>query len=263
MDVEQYYDEKAPYYDGEYETPFFDLYFEITWDNIKRFLPPPKNTLILDAGGGTGKWAIHLAEQGYTVVLTDISRGMLRQARHNLEEKHIENVTVQRVDIQDMSCFPDETFDMVLVQGDPLSYCDDAERAVSELCRVVKPACYCIASVDSMYYLVRRLIQEKLWDLLDTVLEKRKATFRDRFAIRYYTPEDLSRLFEDAGFKTTRMIGKPVFLSMIPRETANNLLKDEKIFRKILRLELQYCDDSSMIGFAGHLEIVARKERLY
>ena len=257
MDVERYYDEKAPFYDGEYKTPFFDLYKAITWDNIKRFLP--EKGLILDAGGGTGEWAIPLAKLGYDVILTDISRGMLRQARLKLEEKSIDTVELQRVNICDMSCFTDNTFDMALVQGDPLSYCSDAEKAVEELYRVVKPGCHCIASVDSMHSIMIKMISAQRWDKLDTLLKEGSSEFVGGFTIHYFTPEMLSTLFTQAGFEVVRILGKPVFMSIIPREKANNLLRDRKIFERILQLELQYCDSENVVGFADHLEIVGKK----
>ncbi|MBU7027723.1 MAG: methyltransferase domain-containing protein [Theionarchaea archaeon] len=257
MDVERYYDEKAPFYDGEYKTPFFQLYKEITWDDIKRFLP--ESGVILDAGGGTGEWAIQLAELGYSIVLTDISRGMLRQARLKLEERNIHTVELKRADITNMSCLPDETFDMALVQGDPLSYCGDAEKAAKEVHRVLKPGCFCIASVDSMYSAVATFIASNRVDELEDFLRTQSASFRAGFTIHYFTPESLRKLFEDAGFEVVRIRGKPVFLSVIPREIAHNLLQDKKTFEKILELELRYCDDTSLVGFARHLEIVGKK----
>lgn len=259
MDVEKYYDEKAPYYDGEYRTPFFDLYKEITWDNIRRFLPQSKEGVILDAGGGTGEWAIRIAELGYSVVLADLSRGMLRQARLKLEENNIKNVELKKVDIKDMSCFRDESFDMALAQGDPLSYCGDAEKAVQELHRVVRPDCYCIASVDSMHYAMLKFVMAKSWDELAHLLRTGQATFQQGFTVQYFTPESLGKLFKDAGFEVARILGKPVFLSIMPREKAHDLLNDHKMFEKILELELEYCDDPNIVGFAGHLEIVGKK----
>lgn len=86
--VKEFYDKAAKDYDKEYEEPYWRLYQEITWQNIRRFLPKRKNAVILDAGGGTGFWAIRLARLGYHVVLTDISKNMLKVVwRENRKRK--------------------------------------------------------------------------------------------------------------------------------------------------------------------------------
>ena len=71
--VMQFYEKTAGEYDKDYEIPYWKLYHEITWQNLKQFLPKTRNAAILDAGGGTGYWSIRLAEQRYRVVLTDIT----------------------------------------------------------------------------------------------------------------------------------------------------------------------------------------------
>lgn len=258
MEVEKYYDENAPLYDGEYTSPFFQLYKALTWENIRQFLPP-KDAVILDAGGGTGEWAIRLTELGYHVVLTDVSWGMLRQARLKIEEKNIQTIEIKRVNITDLSCFSDNTFDMVLAQGDPLSYCGDAEKAVTEMYRVSKPGCCSIASVDSSYYQVLKILAVNQLDTLDEFLKTGLASFQGKFTIRCFTPQSLRSLFEGAGFEVVRMLAKPVFLSVLPREKATDLLKDSQRFQKVLQLELQHCDDPNLIGFGSHLEIVGKK----
>lgn len=54
--------------------------------------------------------------------------------------------------------FPDDYFDFVLAEGDPISYCKDPARAVAELHRVLKPRCYVSAGVDSLYSILRRTL---------------------------------------------------------------------------------------------------------
>ena len=48
-----------------------------------------------------------------------------------------------------MSCFPSNYFDMALAEGDPVSYCLDAKKAVKELARVVKHNSHVIVSKES------------------------------------------------------------------------------------------------------------------
>lgn len=119
--VKEFYDKAAKDYDKEYEEPYWRLYQEITWQNIRRFLPKRKNAVILDAGGGTGFWAIRLARLGYHVVLTDISKNMLKVAGEKIgKEKLQDKIETRIVDIRDMSCFKPDLFDMALAEGDPV-----------------------------------------------------------------------------------------------------------------------------------------------
>lgn len=84
----QFYDENAPSYDAELSDSIcWRLYEDITWDNIQRFLVP--KSVILDAGGGTGKWALRLARLGFQVVMTDISQEMLHVAKTKLIKAHL------------------------------------------------------------------------------------------------------------------------------------------------------------------------------
>jgi len=126
---------------------------------MRRFLPKRKGAVVLDAGGGTGYWAIRLARHGYRVVLTDISETMLKVANGKIEKQDLQELIETRVvDIRDMSCFPSNLFDMALAEGDPVSYCLHAEKAVRELARVIKPNAYVVVSVDSKYSMIPRLI---------------------------------------------------------------------------------------------------------
>ncbi|MCW4039113.1 MAG: hypothetical protein NWF13_10325 [Candidatus Bathyarchaeota archaeon] len=45
--VKDFYNAIAEGYDKEYETTYMQLYNEITWSNLKRFLPKKKNAVVL------------------------------------------------------------------------------------------------------------------------------------------------------------------------------------------------------------------------
>jgi ubiquinone/menaquinone biosynthesis C-methylase UbiE len=222
----------------------------------------------LDAGGGTGYWAIRLAKHSYKVVLTDISENMLKVASEKIRMEKLEDkIEIKNVDIREMSCFPSNSFDMAIAEGDPVSYCLNAEKAVKELARVVKENAHLVVSVDSKYTTISRIlipymIQEnfseqafnKLSQFLKTGILKRD------FEFQAFTPEELKALFETCGLKVIRIIGKPILTQLIPTEKRDETIKND--FTKMLRLELKFCDASSLVGIGGHLEIVGIKHQI-
>lgn len=259
--VREFYEKTAEDYDKEYEAPRWKLYHEIAWENINRFLPKRRNGLILDAGGGTGYWAIKLAKQGYRIVLTDISENMLKVAKRKIKKEKLQNKTETRVtDIRDMSCFTSNQFDLVLAEGDPVSYCLNPERAVRELARVVKPNAHVIISVDSKYPIVSRLIAEKSHDLLSEFLRTGILKSKEgEFEFQAFTPEELKTLFKRCGLRLVRIIGKPILTQLLPKEERDRIIKEN--YRRILNLELRFCDIPSLVGIGGHLEAVGLKQK--
>src|SRR5262249_6738400 len=114
---------------------------------LERDLPPPDQTpRILDAGGGPGRYAIRLAEQGYRVTLFDLAPALLNVARARIGEAgaagggHAEAVVEGSV--THPSAFAVGSFDAVLCLGGVLSHLIDPSqrrRALAELRRVARP----------------------------------------------------------------------------------------------------------------------------
>jgi len=233
-----------------------------TLDNVRRFVPEEKGALVLDAGGGTGIWSVELARMGYRVVLTDISKGMLEKARKKVEALGLESqIEIMASDICAMSEFPDHRFAMVLCEGDPLSYCGDPNRAVEEFVRVVKPGGAVIASVDNRASALNWVRDKNDRDAVQRLLETGEVVMpQEREAFRYtvhaFIPEELRGLFEAKGLSVERMIGKLAVAHRLPWSES----KDPAIQAWLYDLELKYNDHPAFYPWAGHLEIVGRKE---
>jgi ubiquinone/menaquinone biosynthesis C-methylase UbiE len=252
--VINYYEKTAEDYDKEYDVPLYKLlYDKITWRYIQPYLP--KEGLVLDAGGGTGKWTIPLAKRGLQVVILDISRHMLDVALRKVKKLGLEDyVTFRQGDICNID-FPKDHFDFVLAEGDPISYCSDPQKAVAELYRVLKPGCYVVAGVDSLFRVIRFVmgIKHDLETAFKILRERRFYSPEFGFHCWAFTPKDLKQLFIKQGFKVVKIIGKPVVFF---RE-AEPLLQSQA--EKLLQLELALCEEESIIGYGGHLHIVAKK----
>jgi ubiquinone/menaquinone biosynthesis C-methylase UbiE len=103
----------------------------------------PKKVLVLDAGGGPGRYTIELARSDYDVVLLDLVPEMLRIARREIKRARVQTRVKQLLEgsIDDLSVFGDQTFDAVLCLEGPLNHLPNAKKrvkAASELVRVTK-----------------------------------------------------------------------------------------------------------------------------
>lgn len=94
---------------------------------------------VLEVGCGDGTfWTENLAlvPKNAKIILSDISEGMLRDARRGLEERN-EQFEFRVIDCQKIP-YEEESFDLVIANH-VLFYCEDIEAAVRELARVLKP----------------------------------------------------------------------------------------------------------------------------
>lgn len=258
--VRDYYRRTAADYDKQYQVRFFEeIYDKITWRYIGRYLPHAG--AILDAGGGTGKWSIPIAKRGLNVVLFDISQEMLNVASSKVIESGLEkHVSFRQGDICHMP-FADGAFDFALAEGDPISYCSNPDLAVEELSRVLKPKCYLSAGVDSLYYTLRRMLNQPNveFDRFHQVSKDKRFYAADwGFNCWLFTPKDLKKLFTKHGFKVVKIVGKPVMFTSRPETEA--VFKEPAKVRKVLEIEMKFSEETSIVGYGGHLHIVARKK---
>lgn len=110
--------------------PFYDriIPFERLGQTLK-VLDLPHAGILLDAGGGTGRVAEALRPHIGSVIVADVSRGMLAQAR----QKDLAAASAETERLP----FPDESFDRVLMV-DALHHVVHQGETVCELYRVLK-----------------------------------------------------------------------------------------------------------------------------
>ncbi len=131
---------------------FHRLEFLTTMHFLKKVFP--KRGLILDAGGGPGRYTVALAGLGYDVVLVDFVERNLTFAKRQVRKAGLQARLAGAInaDITDLSCFPSNHFDGVVCLGGPLSHLlkrDDRKNAIGELARVAKPGAPVLISVMS------------------------------------------------------------------------------------------------------------------
>lgn len=153
---------------------FFDEYGEREWQRLvtrpsdeasffvhshylRQFIRPGSH--VLELGAGPGRFTIELARLGVQVTVGDISRVQLDLNAQHVRDAGYEEFVRSRpqVDAADLSCFGDNSFDAVVCYGGVLSYLfDRAQAAAAEMNRVLRPGGYCLASVMSRLYNLRK-----------------------------------------------------------------------------------------------------------
>ena len=131
----QIHDEWESTYRGN---PLLDRVNDRLMDRIVGALHAAPGATVLDAGCGVGAHTLRLARRGYRCVGIDISRHILAQARARMAREGLqERVQLLCVALEDLP-FPPATFDAIHCRG-VLMHVPDWQRALSNLCRVLKP----------------------------------------------------------------------------------------------------------------------------
>jgi ubiquinone/menaquinone biosynthesis C-methylase UbiE len=268
--VRRWYDAHAEY---EWLRLFQDGYHQLEYLVTMHFLEKhlPKAGLVLDAGGGPGRYTVELAKRGYEVVLLDLSPKCLQIAQREVEKAGVGDRVKEVVhgSITDLSRFANEVFDAVLCLGAPLSHLlerSERERATSELVRVAKKGAPMFVSVFSLYGVLRVVLYAHPEELTGSFHKKmfttgihgvhtRFGSFPDAY---FFVPTELKELFEKRGLRTVTL-ATCEGLSAHLEQATNKVYGNKEKWTCWLKILLQTCTDPSLIGVGNHLLYVGRK----
>ena len=247
--------------------PYRRLEFDTTMYLLKQYLP--KEGMILDAGGGPGRYTIELAKLGYHVVLLDLAPEMLEIAREKIVKAEVKERVkeILQGSIDDLSMFRDDTFEAVICLGGALSHLvigQQRQKAVGELVRVAKPGALIFISVIGKLAVCMNTVVF-LWPELDSAPEvyREYTSTGDYFGgfgftpAHFYTPEELESEFKEKT-EVLEMVGLEGMFSTHQKEY-NEVYEREK-YREILReTHLMTCKHPSFVGISEHFMMICRK----
>lgn len=130
------------------QSPRARVSFELHRRMLSRFVEA--GTRVLEVGAGPGRFTIELADLDATVVVSDVSTVQLALNEARVAEAKRERAVEERLvlDVRDLTCFADASFDAVVAYGGPISYAfERAEEALRECLRVTRPGGVVLASV--------------------------------------------------------------------------------------------------------------------
>lgn len=204
-----------------------------------------KHKNALDAGCGDGKFAFQIAKYFLSITGIDISKELLKVARHKQKIFHIKNLIFKLQDAQKTS-FPNKFFDVIFSRRGPTPY--------SEFKRLLKPGGYFIGinigekDCQAIKEIFGRGQGYKEWDT--SRLEKDKRKLQDSglevvFAKDYFCDE-YYKSYEDLD----------LFLQGVPIFEDFDTEKD----RKLLEEYVAKFDTEKGIKFPRHRVVIVAKK---
>ena len=248
---------------------YHQLEFIVTNHFLAKFLP--KKGLVLDAGGGPGRYTIELAKKGYDVVLLDLVKEMLEIAKRQVNKERVQHKVKRMVEgsVTDLSTFIDETFDAVLCLGGPLSHLlnsDQRETAAKELVRVAKKRAPLFVSVIGRFGLLKTILKGFSEEMkycrhhLEVGDYTPGVQGKGFTAAHWFTPEELQGLFENQNVETLDIVALEGLSSHL-EEATNRLYEDKEKWNMWVDIVIRTCNQPSIVGTAEHILYVGKKRK--
>ena len=255
------------------------LEFQTTEYVYKKYLKPGMK--ILDAGGGPGRYTIDLAKKGCHMTLLDISDKELDLAKRKIKQNRVEKF-VDSIDLGSITELPykDNSFDMVLCLGGPLSHLRttaDRKKAIKELVRVAKPGAPIFISVMNRAAVLNLCVRDfEIYSKSDTDKNKKNFwkeqfdlantgddhSFCGRSYAHFFWPTELKELVLQTAKNTTLLhMVSLEWLSQNTEKEFNKIAENKHHYKNWLDLHYSICENPDMLGLSGHIMIVVQKKK--
>jgi len=256
LDASRFQD--ADKYVAYLKTPSGRLRSELSWENLRRYLPSKTSKQrALDLGGGTGFASVQLARISYEVVLLDSSEEMLRIAR---EQAGVGSVS-KRISFchGDASRLPElfdaGSFDLVVCHN-LLEYSENPSAMVRDIGNVLrKHAVLSILVRNRAGEVLRNAIKSRDWKI--AVANLTAETVMDSLydePVRVFALAEVRDLLGRAGLQVVAEHGVRVFSDYVDLE---NLA--DAAFSQVFELESALGMRPEFAAIARYIQVIARR----
>lgn len=230
----------------------------VVWDAVQRALAGSQAgqaARIVDVGGGTGGFAVRLAEQGHRVTVVDPSPDALAALGRRADERGVaDRVTGVQGDVSDLRSLVGsgaDGADLVLCHG-VLGVVVDPAAAIGSLAAVLRPGGTLSLLVSQRHAAVlHRAMAGNLAEARDLLTDPRGGTAGGEH--RFTAPE-LADLLAAAGFTSTHTQAVRVFTDLVPAATLDG---EPGAIDALLELERTVADRPEYLALATQLHLLA------
>ncbi len=191
----------------------------VVWDGVRRVLDAPGSfdgqARIVDIGGGTGGFAVPLAELGHTVQVIDPSPDALASLDRRARECGVaDRVTGQQGDLADLSSLVEEA-DLVLCHG-VLEMVDEPAASLTAITGVLRPGGHLSLLVAQRHAAVVARAMAGHFQAARELLESDPTTASTGRGGRRFTHDELVALLVTAGLQPSSVHAVRVFADLVP-----------------------------------------------
>ena len=225
----------------------------LTFETIRKYLK--SGMKILELGAGTGAYSIQLAKDGYDVTAVEL-------VKHNLDilkSRINPNMRITPIlgTATNLKMLGDKQFDIVLSLG-PMYHLkkNDRLKSLKESIRVCKRNGIIIFAFVSNYSCVGEYFKNNIRAILnDKIINKNDFHFVDN-VFTFVTIAEIEDLFKQVKLQKVELLS-PDGISRLLKDEINKF--NEKEFELWLDYLRKTANDTSLVGYGGHVLYVAKK----
>ena len=212
------------------------------------------STIILDAGGGTGRWICELSDiYKSNFVLYDLSEDMLERAKVNISKKGIaDRVNIVKGSLTNMSNINSDSIDYIISIYSPISFVYEKEKAFKEMFRILKPSGKIMIMGHGFYNAIYSKVTNYLAnpEELDKLVDMKMVKWAEYVPeLNVFSKEIMESDLKQAGFRIQQTYGVPVFVQPGSEDfdpenkklsSISKALQNPEFFNKVFEIEMKY-----------------------
>jgi ubiquinone/menaquinone biosynthesis C-methylase UbiE len=228
----------------------------VVWNALREVVgvvPDSPAVAVLDVGGGTGGFAVPVADLGHHVTVVDPSPDALAILGLRAEESGVaDRVTALQGDVADLAkLVPEGSMDVVLCHG-VLEIVEDPAAALDTLARVLRPGGTLSLLVNQRHAAVVARAMAGHFGKARALLDSPAATGPDR----RFTADEISAILDRAGFETRAMHAVRVFVDLVPSSLVD---LEPGAAGALVELEQAVADRPEYLALATQIHVLATR----
>ncbi len=209
---------------------------------------------ILEVGAGAGEYCLYFAEQGYDVSAIELSEANINKFQAKIKDHH--RIELRQGNALDLSCYSDNSFDIVLLFG-PLYHLqsdEDKIQCIKEAKRVCKYGGIILyAFISNDMVVSTEFFYDKNYLNKDSYNHD---TFKvGDFPFVFMTLDNCRKVMTSADVNIIKEVASDG-LSEILAEHINQL--DDYGYEQYLKYHYYCCEKPELLGYSSHLLFIEK-----